>query len=158
MQKLLRRIRGAIGMGLTWAAAWFAAGGVPRWVFGIESDLPFPILFGGLGFIAGVTFSGILVLTEGRRRLDQMSIPRFAVWGAIGGLLLSALFVRGTPAGLGEVLVITTTLTVACAVSASGSLALARRAVRRELPGIGGDTAGRDLTDHENRNRLDGGE
>src|SRR5215510_7129797 len=92
MRSLLRRIRGAIGMGFTWAAAWFAVGFVPRWVLGIESDLPFPILFGGLGFIAGVTFSGLLVLTEGRRRFDQMSLPCFAGWGAIGGLLLSALF------------------------------------------------------------------
>src|SRR5215469_13332979 len=99
MRNWLRRIRGAIGMGFTWAAAWFAVGFVPRWVFGIESDLPFPILFFGLGFISGVMFSGILVLTEGRRRLDQLSLPRFAGWGAVGGLLLSALFVRGTSYG-----------------------------------------------------------
>ncbi len=65
MRNWLQRIRGAIGMGFTWAAAWFAAGFVPRWVFGINSDLPFPLLFGGLGFIAGATFSGLLVLTEG---------------------------------------------------------------------------------------------
>lgn len=58
MRKWLRRIRGALGMGFTWAAAWFAAGFVPRWVFGVNADLPFPLLFGGLGFIAGVTFSG----------------------------------------------------------------------------------------------------
>ena len=134
MGKWLRRIRGAIGMGFTWAAAWSAAGFVPRWVFGIESDLPFPLLFGALGFFAGGTFSGILMLTESRRRLDQLSLPRFAAWGAIGGLLLSALFVRGASYGLGEVLAITTTFAVACAVSAAGSLALARRAVRRELP------------------------
>ena len=134
MRTLLRRIRGAIGMGFTWAAAWSAVGFVPRWVFGIESDLPFPLLFGALGFIAGGTFSGILMLTESRRRLDQLSLPRFAAWGAIGGLLLSALFVRGASYGLGEVLAITTTFAVACAVSAAGSLAIARRAVRRELP------------------------
>jgi hypothetical protein len=134
MGKWLRRIRGAIGMGFTWAAAWSAVGFVPRWVFGIESDLPFPLLFGALGFIAGGTFSGILMLTESRRRLDQLSLPRFAAWGAIGGLLLSALFVRGASYGLGEVLAITTTFAVACAVSAAGSLAIARRAVRRELP------------------------
>src|SRR4051794_15927569 len=141
MRKWLRRIRGAIGMGLTWAAAWFAVGFVPRWVLGIESDLPFPLLFGGLGFIAGVTFSGLLVLTEGRRRFEQLSLPRFAGWGAVGGLLLSALFVRGASLGRSEVAAITTTLTLACAVCASGSLALARRAVRVELPGSRGDTA-----------------
>src|SRR5919204_531474 len=154
MRKWLRRIRGAIGMGVTWAAAWSAVGFVPRWVFGIYSDLPFPLLFGGLGFIAGVTFSGLLVLTEGRRRFDQMSLPRVAGWGAMGGLLLSALFVRGASLGWGEVLALAPTFALACAVCASGSLAVARRAVRRELPDIRGDTAEAELTDHEKRKLL----
>jgi len=30
-------------------------GFVPRWVFGVDTDLPLPLLFGALGFIAGVT-------------------------------------------------------------------------------------------------------
>jgi hypothetical protein len=158
MRKWLRRIRGAIGMGVTWAAAWFAVGFVPRWVFGINADLPFPLLFGALGFIAGVIFSGLLVLTEGGRRLDQMSLPRFAGWGAMGGLLLSALFVRGASLGWGEVLAISTTFALACAVSASGSLAVARRAVRRELPDSRGDTTEAELTDLEKRNLLGGGD
>jgi hypothetical protein len=131
--KWLRSIRGAIGMGFTWAAAWVAVGFVPRWMLGIDSDLPFPLLFGGLGFIAGVTFSGLLVLTKGRRRFEQMSLPRFAGLGAIGGLLLSIPFVRGASLGWGEVLAISTTFALACAVSAAGSLAVARRAVRGEL-------------------------
>jgi len=154
MRNLLRRIRGAIGMGFTWAAAWFAVGFVPRWVLGIESDLPFPILFGGLGFIAGVTFSGLLVLTEGRRRFDQMSLPRFAAWGGVGGLLISALFVRGTSLGWGEVLAISTTFAVACAACASGSLALARRAVRGELSDSRGDTTEPELTSREKQKLL----
>ncbi|HET7461913.1 MAG TPA: hypothetical protein VFJ82_11725 [Longimicrobium sp.] len=134
MRKWLRRIRGAIGMGFIWGAAWSGAGTVARWVFGIETDLPLPLLFGGLGFIAGVTFSGLLVLTRGRRGFDQMSLPRFAGWGAVGGLLLSALFVRGASYGWGEVLAISATFAVASAACASGTLAVARRAVRRELP------------------------
>jgi uncharacterized membrane protein YdcZ (DUF606 family) len=120
-------------MGVTWAAALFVVGFVPRWVFGFYADLPFPILFGALGFIAGVIFSGLLVLTEGRRRFDEMSLPRFAAWGATGGLLLSALFVRGAALGWDEVLAISTTFAVASAACAAGSLAVARRAVRREL-------------------------
>jgi len=122
-------------MGFTWAAAWSAVGFVPRWVFGINSDLPFPLLFGALGFIAGFAFSGLVLLTEGRRRFDQMSLPRFAAWGAAGGLVLSALFVRGASYGWGEILVISSTFALASAVCASGSLALARREVlERELP------------------------
>ena len=138
MGKWLRRIRGAIGMGITWAAAWFAVGFVPRWVFGIESDLPFPLLFAALGFIAGFTFSGILVLAEGRRRFDQMSPPRFAAWGAVGGLLLSALFVNGAGYGSLAVVGISTTFALASGLCAAGSLALARRVVRHELPGSSG--------------------
>ena len=131
MRKWLRRTRGAIGMGCIWAAAWAAVGFVPRWLLGITSDLPFPFLFGALGFIAGITVSGLLVLTEGRRRFDQMSLPRFATWGATGGLLLSALFVKGTSLSGSQVLDISATLTLASAVCAAGSLAVARRA----LPG-----------------------
>ena len=157
MQNWLRRIRGAIGMGLGWGAAWSAAGSVPRWVFGFNADAPFPLIFGVLGFIAGVTFSGLLVLTEGRRRFDQMSLPRFAGWGAMGGLLLSALFVKAASLGWGEMLALAPTFALACAVCASGSLALARRATRRELPDSRGDTAEAELTDHEKRKLLGGG-
>jgi hypothetical protein len=120
-------------MGLTWAVALSVVGVVPRWVFGFDADLPFPILFGALGFIAGVIFSGLLVLTEGHRRFDEMSLPRFAAWGATGGLLLSALFVRGAALGWGEVLAISTTFAAASATCAAASLAMARRAVRRAL-------------------------
>jgi len=136
MRKWLRRVRGAIGMGITWAAAWIAVGFVPRWLLGINGDLPFPILFGALGFIAGVTFSGLLMLTEGRRRFEQMSLPRFAGWGAVGGLLLSGLFVWGAGYGWVAVLVISATFASACAVCAAGSLALARRATAPELPAV----------------------
>jgi len=126
-------------MGFAWAAAWSAVGFVPRWIFGINADLPFGLLFAGLGFIAGVTFSGLLMLTEGRRRFDQMSLPRFALWGAVGGLLLSALFVSGASYGWGEILAISTMFASASAACAAGSLAMARGAVRRELPDVNGD-------------------
>jgi hypothetical protein len=147
-----------MGMGFVWGAAWSAAGLVPRWVFGFNADVPFPLVFGVLGFIAGVTFSGLLVLTEGRRSFDQMSLPRFAAWGTVGGLLLSALFAKAASLGWGDVVALAPTLAIACAVCASGSLALARRAVRRELPDSRGDTAEAELTDHETRELLGGDE
>jgi hypothetical protein len=144
----LRRIRGAIGMGLTWAAAWFVAGSVPRWVFGVNTDAPLPLIFGLFGLIAGVVFSAVLALTEGRRSLDEMSLPRFAGWGAISGLLLSAIFAKAGSLGWGDVLALAPTLAVASAVSAAGSLAMARRAVRRGLPDSRGNSADAKLTDH----------
>jgi len=85
MNKWLRRIRGAIGMGLTWGLAWLAAGIALLLVVGPDAaDVPFPLGFGMLGFFSGVTFSGVLGLIEGRRRFDQMSLPRFAGWGPLG--------------------------------------------------------------------------
>jgi hypothetical protein len=144
-------------MGLTWAAAWFTVGIVPRWVFGVDTDAPLPLVFGVFGLIAGVVFSAVLALTEGRRRFDQMSLPRFAGWGAMGGLLLSALFAKATSLDWGDMLALAPTLAVASAVCATGSLAVARRAERRELPDSGGNSAEAELTDHEKRKPLGGG-
>ena len=142
MRKWLHRIRGALGMGVIWAAAWSAVGSVPRWVFGVNTDVPIPLVFGLLGFGAGVTFSTVLVLTEGRRRFDQLSLPRFAGWGALGGLLLSGLVASGMSLGLGEALAVGATLTLTSAACASGVLGLARREVRRSLPpDVGEDPA-----------------
>jgi hypothetical protein len=97
VQHWLRRIRGAIGIGLTWAAAWFGAGILLARVPGFYSDLPFALLFAPLGFVTGIIFSGILVVIERRRRFDRVSLSRFAGWGAVSGLLLSGIFVVAAP-------------------------------------------------------------
>ena len=149
----LRRIRGAIGMGITWAAVWFAAGSVPRWVFGVNTDAPLPLVFGVFGLMAGMVFSAVLALTEGRRSFDEMSLPRFAGWGAIGGLLLSALVAKVGSLAWGDVLALAPTLAVASAVSAAGSLAMARRAARQELPDGRGNTAEVELTGEKRKLR-----
>jgi hypothetical protein len=72
-------------------------------------------------------FSGILGIVEGRRRFDQISLPRFAGWGALGGLLPSGIFALATGLG-GEFLVLGPVLALAGAGSAAGTRALARRA------------------------------
>jgi hypothetical protein len=154
MRSWLRGIRGAIGMGITWAVAWSAVGIFPRWVLGFNPDAPFPIIFGALGFIAGVTFSGVLVLTERRRRFDQMSLPRFAAWGATGGILLAALFARAASLGWTDVLMVAPTFALASAACASGSLALARRAANRELLEPRGADVDAGLVDHRERKQL----
>lgn len=157
MRTWLRRIRGAVGMGFTWGAAWSAVGLVPRWILGFNPDAPFPLIFGVLGFFAGVTFSALLALTEGRRRFDQMSLPRFAGWGAMGGLLVSVVFAMAASLGWGDVLALAPTFAVASAVCASGSLAVARGAVRGELSDSRADTGGAALTDGEKRKLRGGG-
>src|SRR5881397_1544978 len=95
MKQWGRRFRAAIGMGLSWGAVWGGAGGVLARVPGFSSDLPFPLLFAPLGFITGIIFSGILVVIEGRRSLDRMSVSRFAGLGAASGLLLTGIIVGG---------------------------------------------------------------
>jgi hypothetical protein len=163
MKKWLRRIRGAIGMGLTWAAAWGGAGMIVMLGFllatGSRPDAPFPLMFGAFGFIAGVIFSGVLGLVEGRRRFDEMSLPRFAAWGAAGGFLLSATFVlavslTGDPAFLRNLLVVGPVFAVAAAGSAAGSLALARRAQDRELLETREDATALGLSEGEVREGL----
>jgi hypothetical protein len=142
MTKWLRRIRGAIGIGLTWAFTWGAAGALVTLGFlvrtGSRPDAPFPIMFGAAGFIAGLIFSGVLGLVEGRRRFDEMSLGRFAAWGAAGGAALATAFVSGVslsgnPAFLWNLVVVGPVFAIAAAGSAAASLALARRAKDQAL-------------------------
>ena len=159
MQTWVRRIRGAIGMGLTWGAAWSVAGFVLARVPGFSSDLPFAILFAGLGFVSGIMFSGILTAIESGRGQDRLSLPRCAGWGAAGGVLLSGMFAAAAALGgrsaWGELLLFGPALTIAGAVSAAGSLAVARRAMTRDLPPHSGDPVEAELTEH-NRQELPG--
>ena len=148
MGKWMRRIRGAIGMGITWGVAWSFVGALPRWLFGFNTDAPFPLIFGVLGFFAGVIFSGILMLTEGRRGFDELKLSRFAVWGGVGGFLLSGIFTRAASLGWADAMAIAPTFAIASALCASGSLALARRAKMQELPDARGNN---ELADREQR-------
>jgi hypothetical protein len=158
MRKGLRRIRGAIGMGLTWAVSWGAAGSIVTLGFvlrtGSRPDAPFPLMFGAAGFLAGVIFSAVLGLAAGRRRFDQMSLPRFAAWGAGVGFLLSAAFVlaislAGDLTFLWNLVLVGPLFAVAAAGSAAGSLALARRAQDRALLGTTEDATAARLPEGE---------
>ncbi len=166
MRKWLRRIRGALGTGLTWAAAWGGVGAI----LGLLGLLGPPFMgppfmeplggllaavsFGVAGFIAGASFSTVLGITEGRRRFDEMSLPRFASWGALGGLLLSMLFfLLGGGVSL-DSLGTYSVITLLGAGSAAGSLALARMADDKELLEAGADVADIGLTEAEKRELL----
>jgi hypothetical protein len=168
MKKWLRRIRGAIGMGLAWGLAWFAAGmvmmlGALLLTGSTGADVPYPLGFGALGFFAGVFFSGILGLLGGRRRFDQMSLPRFAGWGAAGGFLFSAVFVLVVsfsegPAFLSNLVFLGPIFAAAGAGCAAGALALARRAEDKEFLKASGDVAGVGFGEGEQRDLLGGGD
>lgn len=148
MNQWLRRLRGAVGTGITWALAW-GVGGVligastllPWHPFGLllrVFDAPLPAL-GLPGFFGGLFFSAVLGVAGRRRRFRELSAARFALWGAAGGALLT-LF----PFGLVAVGVASTegsphspmtvwgaiapVFVALSAASAVGSLLLARRA------------------------------
>ena len=156
MTKWRRRIGAAFGMGLVWAVAGACAGAVLARVPGYFSDLPFPLLFAPLGFLTGVIFSGILIGAEGRRGFERASLARYAGWGAASGLLLSGIFAVGAALRGAdwweEFMLFGPPLAIASAVCAAGSLAVARRAERRELPG--GHPAEAELTEDEKRELL----
>ena len=153
MRNLLRRVRGAIGMGLTWALAWGLAGVVMAVITGFTADVPFPLFFALLGFIAGVIFSAVLALTARRRSFDEMSLPRFATWGAVGGIVLSALFTPAASLEGIDVLMVASIFVLASAACATGSLALARRATRPGLPDAGRESARLDPGEPETAKR-----
>jgi hypothetical protein len=151
MKRWLRRIRGAIGMGLTWAVGWSLTGvligvawnlGVPMEWFIRVFDAPLPAL-AVPGFFAGTTFSVVLGIAGRRRRFDELSLPKFAAWGAAGGLMLGLVPIAAAGAGMSgaTMAVALGTLTLLSGASATVSLAVARRADARELPDAGGDIA-----------------
>jgi hypothetical protein len=87
------------------------------------------------GFVAGTAFAVVLSVAERDNRLEDLSLRRVALWGAVGGLLLSVIpmaFGVPVPYLLGP-LVMNGAIG---AGMASGSVVLARRAGgRRFLPG-----------------------
>lgn len=170
MKKWLRRIRGAVGMGLTWGVGGALVG------FGIELiqnvwpnpvgsfiDI-WPAALALPAFLGGVVFSVVLGIAGRRRRFDELSLPRFAAWGALGGLLASLLPAGMVALGLATpnvplwqiTLGLAVPLTLGSVVAASGTLALARMGEDRELLEASEDVAEVGLTEEEAEELLGG--
>lgn len=167
MRGWLRRVRGAISIGLTWAAGWAPIGAVVGAV--LHFLLPgSPLTLGSvialnattfavLGFAGGATFATLLRFTEGHRRFHELSLPRFTVWGALGGGLLGGLAVAAGlwGAGFGTIgVAMMGAATLLGAGSAAGTLAVARRADEGPLLESGEAVAEAGLTETERRHLL----
>jgi hypothetical protein len=160
MKKWLRRIRAGLVMGLTWALVWAPVGLLIGMIVDPDGSMDEPwIAVGTLpGFLGGVAFATVLGIVGRRRRFDELSVPRFAVWGAAAGLLVGGTWLviallSDPPRWLLNGLVVGS-VTLLSAVSAAGSLALARMAEKRELPGAGADVAEAGLTGGEAQELL----
>lgn len=96
-----RKLRGLLGIGVTWGALWGMLGAVigvaVGWVFPDAWTLANPIVewaigMGLYGFVSGVGFGGLLTLGEGSKRLRELSLPRVALWGVLGSAAVPILF------------------------------------------------------------------
>ena len=138
MKRLLRRVRGIVGTAFTWAIGWTGLGALIGALAGFDLSYLLRMALNNSvsGFMAGASFAVILSLAEGRHTLADLSLRRVALWGAVGGLLLSFIplaFGVPVPYLLGP-LVINVGIG---AGMATGSVALAKRAEdRRFIPGM----------------------
>lgn len=145
----LRRLRGAIGMGLTWAVGWAGFG----LLIGVTSkllpgrlwdrffevfDAPLPAM-AVPGFIGGVMFSLVLGTVARHRRFEELSLRRVVIWGACGGVLVGLLPAAMVAVGLATLnasgagllsftAMIAVPLAVLGSASASATFLIARRA------------------------------
>ncbi len=147
INKWLRRARGVIGMGATWAVGWAAFGvmlgasslllpWLPWDAFFAVYDAPLPTL-AIPGFIGGCLFSIVLMIAERKRRFEELSMGRFAAWGALGGFVLSLLPAAlvnsdlGTAASGLSMLPLTAMIAVPLTLVSAGSAALSLKLARR---------------------------
>jgi hypothetical protein len=163
MKRWLRRIRGALLMGLTWAVAWAPVGVLIGVIVDPTGAMDEPwILVGAYpGFFGGVLFSTVFAIAARRRKLDELSTKWVAAWGAIAGVVLGVIpFAIGSSSSsmpvwqLASIFVGSTTFL--CTASAVASLALARRAEKRALLAAGERLADVGLTEDEKSQLLGG--
>jgi hypothetical protein len=96
----VRWLRGALGIGLTWAVLWVVLGILLLALFlifdpadigpGEGPSRVLPIL-GLVGFLSGLGFAGLLFLAERRRTLRELSLGRVALWGLLGSAAIPLL-------------------------------------------------------------------
>jgi hypothetical protein len=146
MKTFLRRLRGIVGIGLTWSAVWAVTGIFFGTVQFVSMSRAYPELarlstfaimalasgvsWATYGFALGSIFGGVLAIAERRRTLERLATWRIAVWGAIAGLLLPLSFALGMKiiegVSIDNVLVATAISASLGAGCAAGSLLLAR--------------------------------
>jgi O-antigen/teichoic acid export membrane protein len=140
MHTVMRRVRGALGMGLVWAIGAGMIGGLIElldnlgvgwgWIGGVDM---WPQTLAIPGFLCGVSFSILLGIIARHRRIEQLSVPGVAGLGAIGGALIAALIFLLEGGGSTLVLAyVAGVLALFSATSATATILLARVGTDRD--------------------------
>ena len=137
MSGFLRRLRGVIGLSLTWGAVWATlfvtiflviAALDPRSIDQGETLSLGAVIGAAYGFVTGVSFSTLLLIAERGRKLRDIPLTRVALWGAIAAAVMPLVSI---PAD-NRMIYFMSPIGAALAV---GMMALARRAERRAESG-----------------------
>lgn len=108
MNDLVRRLRGALGIGVTWGVLWAAIGLVLGFVVGVvrpdqidagEGPGKVAAVLGLVGFLSGLGFSALIAVAERRRTIRELSLGRVALWGLLGAAAIPLL--TGADASVG---------------------------------------------------------
>jgi hypothetical protein len=140
VKQWVRRVRGALAMGVVWAMIWAPVAVLIGLIMDPDgsSDEMWPVIGAYPGFIGGVVFSVVLSIAARDRRFEELSVARFAGWGALAGAIVGSIpFTIGDPTSAVPLWFLAGTvigsITLLSSLSAAGSLMLARRAERRQL-------------------------
>jgi len=96
-----RRVRGLLGVGVTWGISWAGIGAIVGLVAGVVSPdagtlanavFEWAVGMGLYGFVSGVGFGEVLATVERRKALADLSLPRVATWGVLGSAAVPLLF------------------------------------------------------------------
>ena len=101
MKQWMYGIRGAMLVVALWVIGWgLGFGGIMELVDpdGKVQDI-WPFVLAVPGLIGGVLFAAMLLFGEGGRSLDEVSLGRFALWGAATGVIIGLLTI---PAEVGD--------------------------------------------------------
>lgn len=165
----LRRLRGAVGIGLTWAVGAALVGGGIELIhniwpnpLGAAFDI-WPAVLAYPALLGGMAFSAVLGIAGRRRRFDELSVARMALWGATGGVLVSLVPAALVGVGLATTnaplwqitLALAGPMSLGGAAAASATLVLARVSEDRELLDTSTDVENVGLTEEERRSLLE---
>lgn len=102
MENWMSGFRGAIVIVLLWIIGWgLGFGGIMELIDrdGRVQDV-WPTVLAVPGFIGGIIFAGAFLIVERKNSFASVSLVRFALWGAVAGLVLGLLSI---PAEVGDI-------------------------------------------------------